>query len=294
MDANSIDSASLGCFAVREKQAGAQGFQRALGIGGGLFKRPWWGPEVHFIHSFDKHLSNAYYVLSTVSGGGGTAVRKIGKVTCLCRTCSDGRQICKLRCNLSSSDKSYGETSSGDNMGLGSEELGWPQSPGPFKATEGCRTTRHKGISSGGLKVGKMVSLWVLVGWRDGRWGPCQKPAESWGFFSLLGVVVGNLVGEERSRPEAESPLTLFLLIMESKGQKEEWFYPAHVLETGLGELGALGFSQLVFLLHYSPQYKKIILWKISLPTKGKGSYTHQFVKCYWIQEASADTLPFI
>lgn len=53
---------------------------------------------------------------------------------------------------------------SADNMGLGSEELGWPQSPGPFKTTKGCGTTRHKGISPGGLKAGKIVSLWVLVG----------------------------------------------------------------------------------------------------------------------------------
>lgn len=35
--------------------------------------------KVHFIHSFDKHLSKAYYVLGTLLGGGDRAVKKIYK-----------------------------------------------------------------------------------------------------------------------------------------------------------------------------------------------------------------------
>lgn len=41
--------------------------------------------QVHFIHSSDKHLSKACYVLGSILGGRDTAVEKIDKPTCLCR-----------------------------------------------------------------------------------------------------------------------------------------------------------------------------------------------------------------
>lgn len=75
-----------------------------------------------------------------------------------------------------------------------------PQKPGLPKATEGHGNKRHKEISLMISRQKVEVRLWALVVWGMEGERPCQNPAESWGFFSLLEVADPECI---------ESPLCL-------------------------------------------------------------------------------------
>lgn len=87
-----------------------------------------------------------------------------------------------------------------------SEELGWPQGPGPLKTTPGCGADRHIGIDSGSQcrQGGESVGA---GGVQDGRWRLAKACGFLGLFYSHLKVGTRNLIREGLSYPEYTAPM---------------------------------------------------------------------------------------
>lgn len=73
-------------------------------------------------------------------------------------------------------------------MGSVSEELGWPQGPGPLNTSPGHGADRHTGIDFGSQRRQGGESVGA-GGVQDGRWGLARACGILGLFYSLLKVV---------------------------------------------------------------------------------------------------------